>query len=361
MKEAGIFVLTILRLRVIDYTVERDRFIGKERPGKAKGMKILYEDAQMLVCYKEAGLPVQSAGVGTMDLESILKNYLCKQAVKNPSDKETQKPSREPGLAGPARSQEPVKGFCEHSSGQREPYLGVIHRLDQPVEGLVVFAKTPEAAGRLSAQVSAGRMEKTYLAAVRLPRDARLGEGKAPRSIENRSAEEDQNTSKKRKGQGSCQNPWIRLTDDLVKDARSNLSRVVPAGTKGAKRAELAYRILAVRSVPEVLSAGKKTEPFADGRQPAESDAEPGGREALLEIRLLTGRHHQIRVQLAHAGMPILGDRKYGSREDTSRKFPALCAAALKLAHPVTGERMQFQCTPQGADFQGWDLAVRRQ
>ena len=92
-------------------------------------LKILFEDAHLLVCYKPAGVPVQSAHVGSKDCESILKNYLYKK--------------------------EPKRGM---------PYLGIIHRLDQPVEGLLVFAKTGAAAKSLSSQIQDGRMRKTYLA-----------------------------------------------------------------------------------------------------------------------------------------------------------------------------------------------------
>ena len=92
-------------------------------------MEIIYEDGQILVCKKEAGLPVQSGRVQTMDLESMLRNHLREN----------------------------------HHDG-KEPYLGIVHRLDQPVEGLLVFAKTKKAAASLSAQVQDGRMEKIYLA-----------------------------------------------------------------------------------------------------------------------------------------------------------------------------------------------------
>ena len=139
-------------------------------------MTILYEDSQILVCYKEAGLPVQSARVGVKDLVSIVKNYLWER------------------------------------NGQREePYLGVIHRLDQPVEGVLVFAKTPKAARELSAQVSDGRMKKIYHAVVREPA-------------------EKYNTK-----EGT-------LTDHLLTDKKTNSARVVPEGSKGAKQARLDYR-----------------------------------------------------------------------------------------------------------------------
>ena len=91
---------------------------------------ILFEDKEIIVCRKPAGIAVQNARIGAMDLESSLKNYLAMQA----------------------------------GGGRRIPYLAVIHRLDQPVEGILVFGKTPEAAKSLSAQITAGKMEKIYLA-----------------------------------------------------------------------------------------------------------------------------------------------------------------------------------------------------
>lgn len=217
---------------------------------------ILYEDKDIIVCHKPAGIAVQNARIGSMDMESALKNYL---AQKNPG---------------------------------RMPYLGIIHRLDQPVEGVLVFAKNQKAAAELSRQMAKGEMKKTYLA---------VTEG----------------ASKKETG---------TLEDWLKKDGRTNTSAVVKPGTKDAKKAILHYKVKAKK----------------DGK-------------TLLEIHLETGRHHQIRVQMAHAGMPLLGDRKYNSQEET--KIPlALCSAGLTLCHPVTKKKMEFTTTPSGegfADFWG--------
>lgn len=232
-------------------------------------MTILYEDSQILVCYKEAGLPVQSARVGVKDLVSIVKNYLWER------------------------------------NGQREePYLGVIHRLDQPVEGVLVFAKTPKAARELSAQVSDGRMKKIYHAVVWEPA-------------------EKYNTK-----EGT-------LADHLLTDKKTNSARVVPEGSKGAKQARLDYRILNNISVSPAPSL----------RGPEKNDS-----LILVEIHLHTGRHHQIRVQMANAGMPLCGDRKYGYPGETGQL--ALCAVSLELLHPATGKPMQFHCTPQGGYFE---------
>lgn len=218
-------------------------------------MKILFEDASLIVCVKEAGIPVQSSRVGTKDMVSILKNY--------------------------RKESEKTEG---------EPYLGLIHRLDQPVQGVMVFAKTREAAAGLSAQVSRGDMKKEYLAIVRAENPG----------------------------------PEGKLVDYLQKDGRTNTSRVVSEKVQGAKRAELEYRIL---NQKEGL--------------------------ALAAIRLHTGRHHQIRVQMAHAGMPLAGDRKYGSeRMQDERTGLALCAHRLTFRHPVTKKQMTFETEPAGGFFE---------
>lgn len=236
-------------------------------------MEFLYEDSQIIVCYKESGLPVQSARVGTKDMVSILKNYLSEQAQN------------------------------QEKQGGEEPYLGVIHRLDQPVEGVLVFAKTPGAAKELSAQVADGRMKKIYHAVVHWA--------------------------------GKDQSVEGQLTDYLLKEGKSNSSRIVSENTKGAKKAELYYKLLKVLE-----------------------------QTALAEIHLFTGRHHQIRVQMANAGMPLYGDRKYGivpefseisGTSETSGAFVhaplALCAVSLELFHPKTGKKMKFSCEPQGEYF----------
>ena len=215
-----------------------------------RGIKILYEDKNLLVCFKPAGLSVQTANLRDADMESLLKSTLR-----------------------------------ERDPGGGEPYLGVVHRLDQPVQGLVVFARTKEAAAKLGAQAADGRMEKVYVALTEA--DGQSGTGSE---------------------QGSGQP--VLLEDYLLRDGRNNTSRVVPAGTRGAKKAALVYEDI---SSQEEFSAGVR----------------------LLRIHLQTGRHHQIRVQLSHAGMPLIGDRKYGKPERTGLK---LCACRLSFVHPATGK-----------------------
>lgn len=270
---------------------------------RRKRMRIEYEDDEIIVVYKEAGLPVQAGRTSRKDLVSELKNYLALSGS---------------GGSGEGRDADRVQ------SRQGEPYLGIIHRLDQPVEGLLVFAKTPRAAAELSRQVSGkSDMRKVYQAVVTLPDEkARELAQKASRKV-------------------------ITLTDWIVREYGTNSSRIAEEGSRDAKKAELTFRILKMNED-----------------------------RALAEIHLHTGRHHQIRVQMAHAGMPLAGDRKYGSssvkdmdsdsamesvKEMESGKVKefvkekeagrgedrlCLCACFLQFRHPVTGKKMKFELEP---------------
>lgn len=222
--------------------------------------QILLENKEILVVYKPAGIAVQSGSVGQMDLEHQLLGYLS--------------------------------ATCR---GREIPYLAVVHRLDQPVEGVLLFAKTKEAAAACSAQVQNGKMKKEYLAVV----------SPAPKEKEG------------------------LLTDYLLRDGKSNSSKVVKKDTRGAKRAQLKYSVL--------------------------EENEEG--QALVAVQLMTGRHHQIRVQLSHAGMPIVGDRKYGNEAGQKKNGPAellLCARALTFTDPMTGEEKKVQVVPKGKGFQNF-------
>ena len=219
---------------------------------------ILYEDKDILVCHKPAGVAVQSARFGMADMESSLKNHL---ALKTPG---------------------------------KMPYLGIIHRLDQPVEGVLVFAKTPKAAAELNRQITSKTVTKEYLAVT-----AQLPEEK----------------------QG-------HLEDYLKKDNRTNSSSVVTPKTPGAKKASLDY------SIQEEI----KDERTATGKR------------ILVKIILDTGRHHQIRVQLSHEGIPLLGDRKYNPSGEKGTSL-GLCSSCLEFKHPRTGKMMKFETEPQGSAF----------
>ena len=207
--------------------------------------EIIYEDEAILVCHKPAGVATQTKRLGQKDMESILKNY----------------------IVGKKR----VEGSTQ------PPYIGVVHRLDQPVEGVMVYAKTPQAAAKLTAQIKNRFVGKHYYALVQLP------EGK-------HSMEEIGLTEK-----GVLEN-------EIVFDAKKNISSITSQKTKNTKHALLNYEVVAQK-----------------------------GQKVLLDITLHTGRHHQIRVQLAYAGIPIVGDAKY----------------RITFTHPITGRKMDYKIMPE--------------
>ena len=177
------------------------------------GVGVVYEDNHLLVVVKPPNMPTQADASGDPDLHSTMKAYIAEKYQK-------------PGAV----------------------YLGLVHRLDRPVGGLVVLARTSKAADRLSAQVREKTLARQYVAAV---------QGSAPAQRE--------------------------LTDWLLKDERTNTVRAVAPGTPGAKDAMLRY----------ACCGG-------------------AGGLSLLRVKLYTGRSHQIRVQLSHSGLPIWGDARYG-------------------------------------------------
>ena len=164
-------------------------------------------------------------------------------------------------------------------------YVACVHRLDVGTGGAMVFALTKNAAAKLSAQLQAGELTKTYLA------------------VTHGSPDEQQGT----------------LSDLLFHDRRTNKTFVVKNERKGVKEAVLSYRIKAEK----------------DGL-------------ALWDIRLLTGRTHQIRVQLGSRKMPLVGDRRYGAR-DAFKGF-ALWATELSFIHPQSGEKLIFSSLPPEKD-----------
>ena len=216
----------------------------------------LYEDNHLLVVVKKAGVPVQADESGDPDLLTLLKRDVKERYQK-------------PG----------------------EVYLGLVHRLDRPVGGVMVFARTSKAAARLSETIRKEAMGKRYLC---------VAEGSA----------ED-----------------AELEDWLLKDAKTHSSRVVPAGTPGAKKALLRRRVLAVK----------------DGY-------------SLCEIELLTGRSHQIRVQMAHSGHPLWGDARYNPHAVPGQDIALFCRY-LSFPHPVGGRTMTFTALPEGKIWAKFDLS----
>lgn len=228
-------------------------------------VEILHEDADIIVCVKPYGMPAQGDKSRDTDLLSFLKNHIF-----------------------------------EEEELEEEPYLAMVHRLDRPVGGIMVFAKNQRAAACLSDQVQDGTMVKFYQAILtgELPDESGM------------------------------------LEDYLVKDGKTNTSKIVKKGTKGAKKAQLEYEVLDVFETDQgVLS--------------------------YVLIDLITGRHHQIRVQMAGRGAGIYGDTKYNPLfAKTKKKYQqiALFATRLEFEHPVTGEHMIFKCEPEGDAFEVIEL-----
>lgn len=252
--------------------------------------QILYEDRDMIVCFKPPGLAVQSGRASEPDMVSELKNYLAKGGQKVVSVT---------GAGGSVR--------CGLPSEKKPIYLGVIHRLDQPVSGILVFAKNQRAAASLSKQSADHQMQKTYRAVV-------LSAGGGQKSAADMRAGADDDESGNVLSAGGHE-----LTDYMIKEPGGG-ARIADPKEKDAKKAQLVYRCLERRE-----------------------------NRALLEIDLKTGRHHQIRVQMAHAGMPLLGDTRYGTEEsrELSRRLGIrsvqLQAVKLTFAHPATGKRVTFE------------------
>lgn len=224
-------------------------------------LKILYEDNHLLVVEKPVNIPVQADASGDPDFCSVCRAYLKEAGNK-----------------------------------QGDAYIGIVHRLDRPVGGVMVFAKTSKAADRLTKQFKGHDARKHYVAIV----DA----------------------------ESPCGG---KLTDYLLKNEKTNTTSVVPEGTENAKLAKLSYRTI--------------------GRERGHS---------LLDVTLYTGRSHQIRVQLSHAGLPLLGDQRYhpdairASREkDREFKRTQIClwAYALTIQHPTLNEEMTFYSVPQGEEW----------
>mgnify|MGYP002857443872 CR=1 FL=1 len=213
-------------------------------------MEILYEDEDVIVVVKPAGIPTQTANIRQKDLVDEIKAYLK-----------------------------------DRDGTDREPYLGIIHRLDQPVSGILVFAKNENAAASLSDQIQKGVFHKYYMAEV---------EG-----VPEFHPDED--------------GIWARLTDSIIKETKQNRAVITDAGYKNAKKAELLYRVVSVDRASD---------------------------RCLLEISLITGRFHQIRAQMSNMGHPIAGDTKYGAREKTDSI--ALKAYKLEFIHPKSGKQMSF-------------------
>ena len=209
-------------------------------------LKILYEDNHIIVVIKPYNVPVQADSSNDLDMLTIIKNYIKKKYNK-------------PGNI----------------------YLGLVHRLDRPVGGVMVFAKTSKAASRLSEEVRTNKIHKTYLTVVH----------------------------------GILDKKCDKLINKMSKNEKTHNSYI---DEKNGKEAILEYKVI------------------------KEED-----NLSLLKINLITGRHHQIRLQLSNINHPIYGDQRYGFQD---KKQIMLYAYKLEFTHPVTKELMTFKNLPT------WDI-----
>lgn len=218
-------------------------------------LDIIYEDKDILVCYKPAGIATQTASLSGQDMVSILKNYLSKK------------------------------------EGKKSPYIGIIHRLDQPVSGLLVFAKNQKASASLSKQIQGNQANKDYIALCA----------------------------------GSLENDKGTLRHYIMKDPIKNMAKTIHVDQYVQNQGESYKEAILNYEIEKELE-----------------------KCTLIKVHLQTGRFHQIRAQFAAIGHPLLGDGKYATLESrelsATKKINkiALCANQLMFKHPVTGQEMKF-------------------
>lgn len=229
----------------------------------SKTLEILFEDAHIIVCKKPAGMATQSKNARAIDMETLIKRHLYINAKE-----------------------------------KKEPYLAIIHRLDQPVSGILVFAKTPAAAKHLNTQLQTNGFGKYYKALL------------TQRPMEHLAN--------------------VPLIHYLKKDGRTNTSCTCSKEDTLGKKAALAFEIISVPTEEE----------WALFQHCAVSDTST---VTMVHIALDTGRHHQIRVQMAEIGCPIWGDSKYGTSPNKGTwEQIALCAYKLNFIHPITKKNLTF-------------------
>ncbi len=213
---------------------------------------IIYEDNHLLVVNKLSGDLVQPDPSGTSALEDQIKSFIKIRDSK-------------PG----------------------EVFLGVVHRVDRPVSGVVLFAKSSKALRRMNEQIRDRKVEKRYWALIATPPKESCGE----------------------------------LVHHITRDTKQNRSRATLTPRPTSKEAKLRYEIV-----------------------------ERGDRYALVEIELITGRHHQIRAQFSAIGSPIKGDLKYGARRSNPNGGISLHSRSMRFEHPVTKEQLTIIAPPPTDD-----------
>ncbi|UKK50618.1 RNA pseudouridine synthase [Prevotella sp. E13-17] len=208
-------------------------------------MEVVYEDNHVIIVNKQSGEIVQGDKTGDRPLSDIVKDYIKEKYQK-------------PG----------------------EVFLGVVHRLDRPVSGLVVFARTSKALTRLNKMFAEGQVHKTYWALV----------------------------------QGCPEKEEDMLTHWLTRNEQQNKSYAYQREVPRSKKAQLEYRVLS-----------------------------RGDNYSLVEVQLMTGRHHQIRCQLSAIGCPIKGDLKYGAKRSNADGSISLQSHRVEFVHPVSKQLISVE------------------
>ena len=230
-------------------------------------MQVVYEDNHIIIVSKQSGEIVQGDKTGDEPLSETVKQYLKEKYQK-------------PGAV----------------------FLGVVHRLDRTVAGLVVFARTSKALSRLNKMFAEGEVHKTYWAIV-----------------ERRAESVESPTGVPADGMAAANSSLFTLhssllTHWLVRNEKQNKSYAYDREVPHSKKAMLRYRLLS-----------------------------RGDRYSLLEVQLMTGRHHQIRCQLAKMGMPIKGDLKYGARRSNPDGSISLLSRRVEFIHPVSKQQIAVE------------------
>lgn len=221
-------------------------------------LNILYEDNHLIVTYKPFNILTQGDRTKKPSLYDLVKNYI-KVKYKKPGN----------------------------------VFLGLVHRLDKPVSGIIVFAKTSKSASRLSKQFAEHTTSKKYYALV----EGKMGVGEKK-----------------------------TLIHYLQKDRKKNLVKAISTASPNYKEAKLTYQVIPInKDILQLFEIPKKTNNCS-----------------LLEINLITGRSHQIRAQLSAIGYPIIGDKKYGSNIITPKSNLALIAYQISFVHPTTQKILTF-------------------
>lgn len=221
-------------------------------------LNILYEDNQIIVVEKKPNILSQSDITGDLDLLTMVKSYVKEKYNK-------------PGNV----------------------YIGLVHRLDRPVGGVMVFARTSKAAKRLNEQIKKHEFNKTYVTVL----------------------------------DGILKKEKDELVNYLYKDSKTGKSKVVDKDFAGGKLSKLNYEVMG----------------YYDDK-------------TIVKINLITGRHHQIRLQFKHLGYPLYGDQLYGKKNN---KQIRLYAYKLEFNHPVSKEKLTFKLLPKWKELEDETIIYR--